>query len=62
MYGTSGYLQMLDNESSPLESREELLRKQRNERLSQASEKKRKFQEELAVKRLSVLHDHKYCG
>ena len=34
MYGTSGYLQMLDNEAPPLESRNELLRKERNERLS----------------------------
>ena len=62
MYGTSGYLQMLDDEAPPLESRNELLRKERNERLSRAAEKKRKFQEDLAVKQLLVLHDHKYTS
>ena len=32
VYGTSGYLQLLDDEAAPLESREELLRKEREER------------------------------
>ena len=34
MYGASGYLQMLDNEAPPLESRKGLLRKKMDERLS----------------------------
>ena len=61
MYGTSGYLQMLDDEPAPLESREEFLKKEKEERLSRAAEKKRKFQEELVTKQLRVQHDHKYA-
>ena len=64
MYGTSGYLQMLDDEPAPLESREDFLRKEKEERLSRAAEKKHQFQEELVAKQLLVQHDHKYslCG
>jgi len=61
MYGTSGYLQMFDDEPAPLESREELLKKEKEKRLSQAAEKKRKFQEGLVTKQLHVQHDHKYA-
>jgi len=40
---------MLDDEPAPLESREEFLEKEKEERLSQAAEKKCRFQEELAT-------------
>ena len=41
MYGTSGYLQMLDDEAAPLNfDRQEQLKKEREKRLSQAAEKK----------------------
>ena len=44
---------MIDNEPAPLESREELF-KEKEEKLSRAVEKKRKFQEELVAKQLHV--------
>ena len=55
MYGTSGYLQMLDNEQPPLESREELLRKERDERLSRAAEKSVNFKKSL------LLNSYLFC-
>ena len=55
MYGTSGYLQMLDNEQPPLESREELLRKERDERLSRAAEKSANFKKSL------LLNSYLFC-
>ena len=58
-YGTSGYLQLLDNEPAPLESREEKLRK---ERLSRAAEKKQQFLEQLKIKQLHVMLDHSYTS
>ena len=61
MYGTSGYLQMLDDEPTPLESREEVLQKEKKERLSRAAEKECKFQEELVAKQLNVEHDPVQC-
>ena len=61
MYGTSGYLQMLDDEPAPLESREEFLKKEKEERLLRAAEKQRRFQEGLVTKQLRVQHDHKYA-
>ena len=61
MYGTSGYLQMLDDEPAPFESREEFLKKEKEERLSQAAEKQCRFQEGLVTKQLHVQHDHKYA-
>ena len=54
-YGTSGYLQLLDNKPAPLESREEKLRK---ERLSRAAEKKQQFLQQLKIKHLHVMVDH----
>ena len=54
-YGTSGYLQLFDNEPAPLESREEKLRK---ERLRHVFEKKQQFLEELKIKQLNVMLDH----
>ena len=62
MYGTCGYLQMLDDEPAPLESREEFLEKEKEERLSHAAEKKCRFQEELATMQLCVQHDHRYAS
>ena len=58
-YGTSGYLQLLDNEPAPLESREEKLRK---ERLSRAAEKKKQFLEQLKIKQLHVMLDNSYTS
>ena len=58
-YGTSGYLQLLDNEPAPLESREEKLRK---ERLSRAAEKKQQFLQQLKIKQLHVMLDHNYTS
>ena len=43
-YGTSGYLQLLDEQPAPLETRDKNLKK---ERLSQAAEQKRQFLKEL---------------
>jgi len=60
MYGTSGYLQLLDDEPAPFESRDELLRKAREERLSRAAEKRNKFKEEFIAKHTVMLHDHRY--
>ena len=58
-YGTSGYLQLLDNEPAPLESREEKLRK---ERLTRAAEKKQQFLEQLKIRQLNVMLDHNYTS
>lgn len=58
-YGTSGYLQLLDNEPAPLESREEKLKK---ERLLRAAEKKQQFLEQLKIKQLHVTLDHNYTS
>jgi len=56
MYGTSGNLQIFDNEPAPLESRKEFFKKEKEERLSRAAEKQRKFQEGLVTKQLRVQH------
>ena len=58
-YQISGYLQLLDNEPAPLESREEKLRK---ERLSGTAEKKQQFLEQLKIKQLHVMLDHSYTS
>ena len=58
-YGTCGYLQLLDSEPPPLQSREEKLR---NERLSRAAEKKQKFLEQLCFKQLHVKLDYNYSS
>ena len=58
-HGTSGYLQLLDNEPPPLQSREEKLR---NERLFRATEKKQQFLEQLYIKQLHVEKDHNYAS
>ena len=63
MYGTSGYLQMLDDEAAPLNfDRQEQLKKEREKRLSRAAEKKRKLLEEFETKLLHVVHDHTYTA
>ena len=51
-YGTSGYLQLLDNEPTPLESRKEKLR-------TRGAEKKQ-FLEQLKIKQLQVKLDLNY--
>ena len=56
-YRTSGYLQLLDEEPAPLETREDKLKK---ERLSRAAEQKRQFLEELKIRQLHVMLDHNY--
>jgi len=58
MYGISGYLQLLDDEPAPFESRDELLMKAR-EGLLQAAEKRTKLKEELIAKHTVMQHDHK---
>ena len=59
MVRTSGFLQLLDNEPPPLESREDTMRK---ERLLRAAEKKQQFLEELHIKQLHVHLDHSYAS
>ena len=57
------YLQMLDDEEAPLNfDRQEHFKKEREERLSRAAEKKRKLLEELETKELHILHDHTYAA
>ena len=53
-------LTLLDDEPAPFESRDELLRKAREERLSRAAEKRNKYKEEFIAKQTVVLHDHRY--
>ena len=56
MYGTSGYLQMLDDKAAPLNfDRQEQLKKERQKRLSQAVEKKHKLLEEFEVMELHFI-------
>lgn len=63
MYGTSGYLQILDDEAAPLNfDRQEQLKKEREKRLSRAAEKKRKLLQEFETKELHVIHDHTYAA
>ena len=52
-YRTYGYLELLDNESVQLESREEKLRK---ERLSHAAEKIEQFLEQIKIKQLHTCY------
>ena len=58
-YGTYGYLQLLDNEPAPLESREKELRK---EKLARAIEKKQQFLEQLEIEQLNVMLDRCYTS
>lgn len=58
MYGTLGYMQMLDDEAASLNfDRQERLKE---ERLS--PKKKCKLLEELETKELHVMHDHAYTN
>ena len=56
-YGTSCFLQILDEEPAPEISRKEEMRK---ERLARAEEQKQLFMQQLAVQQASVQHDHDY--
>ncbi|XP_065884579.1 uncharacterized protein [Dysidea avara] len=56
-YGTSCFLQILDEEPAPEISRKEEMRK---ERLARAEEQKQFFMQQLAVQQTSVQHDHDY--
>ena len=58
-YDTCGYLQLLDNEPAPLESREKELRK---ERLARAIEKRQQFLEQLEIEQLNVMLDRCYTS
>jgi len=62
-YGTSCFLQILDEEPAPEISRKEELRK---ERLAKAEKQKQLFMQQMAVKQSNVQHDHDYwpisCG
>ena len=56
-YGTSCFLQLLDDEPAPAENRMEELKK---ERLALAAMKKKKFQDDLSTKLLHLNLDHCY--
>ena len=56
-YGTSCFLQILDEEPAPQASRKEEMRK---ERVARAEEKKRLYLQQLAVQQASVQQDHDY--
>ena len=56
-YGTSCFLQILDEEPAPEISREEQIRK---ERLAKAEEQKQLFMQQLAAKQAAVQQDHDY--
>ena len=56
-YGTSCFLQILDEEPAPQPNRKEELRKQR---LARANEKKQLFLQQLAVQQASIQKDHDY--
>lgn len=56
-YGTSCYLQILDEEPAPQPSRKEELRKKR---LARADEKKQMFLQQLALQQASIQQDHDY--
>jgi len=58
-YGTCCFLQLLDNDPAPVESRTEILKQ---ERLALAEAKKKKFQDELSSKLLSLSLDHCYSS
>ena len=56
-YGTSCFLQILNEEPAPEISRKEEMRK---ERLARAEEQKQLFMQQLAVQQASVHHNHDY--
>ena len=54
-YGTSCFLQLLDDKPAPMENRLDELKKQR---LTLAATKKKKFLEDLSCKPQNLNHDH----
>jgi len=58
-YDTSCFIQILDDELAPLESRKEEMRK---ERIAQAEMKKEQLMQHLAVLQSSIIHDHDYTS
>lgn len=56
-YGTSCFVQILDDELAPLENRKEEMRK---ERIARAEMQKEQLMQHLAALQSSVLHDHDY--
>ena len=56
-YGMSCFLQILDEEPAPFESRQEELRK---ERITWAQEKQQLFLQQFAFKQSCLKHDHSY--
>ena len=58
-YGTSCFLQLLDDEPAPSENRTKQIRE---ERIARAVAQKSKFQQELCRNIKVVNHDHNYCS
>lgn len=58
-YGTSCFLQLLDDEPAPIENRLENLKQ---ERLALAAAKKKNFQDDLSAKLLHLNLDHCYSS
>jgi len=57
IYGTSCFLQILDEEPAPSENRQEELRELR---IEQAKKKQRLYKQQLSYKQACVEHDHSY--
>ena len=58
-YGTSCFLQLLDEEPTPSEDR---LQKIRNERIARAAAKRSQFQLDITSITEAMNHDHHYCS
>ena len=62
-YGTSCFLQLLDEDVPPaVDNRIEAMKGERNRRLELAATKKQEFLSELARERQSISLDHSYAG
>lgn len=60
-YGTSCFLQLLDEEApSVIENRIETMKLKRQERLERAAAQRKKFLDELSALQQCVGHDHSY--
>ena len=58
-YGTSCFLQILDDDPAPLDDRKDEMRK---ERIARAEMKKKLFMQQLSANQTSVKHDHNYAA
>ena len=61
-YGTSCFLQLFDNESTPASSVNDRLQQNREQRIARAAAKKAKFQFELSFLVAAKDNDHTYCS